>query len=712
MRYRSVLTALLVVAIAAALTVPAFGQMTNDRTTQTRSTSLPQPTDTLLRADKLIGQTVVDNRGEQIGKIEEIIIDGSQKSPSYCVISTDKLSNDKRLVVVPWRAFTFSSDETEVVFEHNPQTLLQAPGFKHDQWPDMKAQGWDQNVNRYWEQAGVATSFKAEVEIPAKDMRSSSIFGRNKTKDQPGVSGSTGKPAIKTTQTFEKVSGLMGYNVNDASGARLANIESIVLDAREGKPIYCLLSYGGFLGVGQNTSVVPFKVMQINSDEKIAMLDADKRTLDATQIKSAELQLLMDDRYAQRVHSVYDTEPYWTQFGYVGEEDMRKLALSRQRSADNMYGPTRGTSGSNGIEALKPSNGQVKFNPSKSQTIHGTISSVGTITVQNETGIRLRVESDDQQAYVIYAGPREFAQEQGMRFRPGDDVKVTCSMQMIEGEQVCVAQEIETKDSTLMLFDEQGKPQFTPTSEKAAQPRTSSTRWSNGYRYDNRGASGAGQYDDYGYRTDRYQPRIPDEEYSTSVPRSQRSYNDEYGYYGDERFSRTTRTTRSAMRPMKKTDEIIGMTVRNNQNQDIGRINDVVVDTKSGRIAYAIVSYGGGRLRRGEIAAVPWTAIQLDPRSSSAYLDADEDTLREAKIDERDIERLSDPQFGRQFYRTFGEQPYWEAYGYEDDTTMRRTPTTYRERTSTTTRHRYMPSDRYSSGSDDYSNDYRRDYSR
>ena len=52
---------------------------------------------------------------------------------------------------------------------------------------------------------------------------------------------------------------------------------------------------------------------------------------------------------------------------------------------------------------------------------------------------------------------------------------------------------------------------------------------------------------------------------------------------------RTARYTDIA--PAKKT--VIGSNVVNAQNEDLGKIEDVVLDAGAGRIAYAVLSFGG-----------------------------------------------------------------------------------------------------------------------
>lgn len=74
-----------------------------------------------------------------------------------------------------------------------------------------------------------------------------------------------------------------------------------------------------------------------------------------------------------------------------------------------------------------------------------------------------------------------------------------------------------------------------------------------------------------------------------------------------------------------RVSELIGMDVRNHENEDLGDIEDLVIDPKSGQIRYAAVSMGGFLGLGDELFAVPWSAIKVQ-------LEADDDDDYEAVV--------------------------------------------------------------------------------
>ena len=61
-----------------------------------------------------------------------------------------------------------------------------------------------------------------------------------------------------------------------------------------------------------------------------------------------------------------------------------------------------------------------------------------------------------------------------------------------------------------------------------------------------------------------------------------------------------------------KASHIIGMTVRNNQNEKLGKVEDFAVDVQSGRIVQVILSSGGFIGIGNTLTAVPPEALHCD----------------------------------------------------------------------------------------------------
>jgi len=79
-----------------------------------------------------------------------------------------------------------------------------------------------------------------------------------------------------------------------------------------------------------------------------------------------------------------------------------------------------------------------------------------------------------------------------------------------------------------------------------------------------------------------------------------------------------------------KASSLIGMDVRNSQNEKLGEIKDLVVDLSSGKIAYAVLSVGGFLGIGDKYVAVPPSAFHAGPDQNNLVLNADKAKIQNA----------------------------------------------------------------------------------
>jgi len=72
----------------------------------------------------------------------------------------------------------------------------------------------------------------------------------------------------------------------------------------------------------------------------------------------------------------------------------------------------------------------------------------------------------------------------------------------------------------------------------------------------------------------------------------------------------------------------IGADVQNPQGQNLGDIKDIVIDRVSGRMAYAVVSFGGFLGMGEKLFAVPWGAFSQKVDKDTFVLDVDKERLK------------------------------------------------------------------------------------
>jgi sporulation protein YlmC with PRC-barrel domain len=113
--------------------------------------------------------------------------------------------------------------------------------------------------------------------------------------------------------------------------------------------------------------------------------------------------------------------------------------------------------------------------------------------------------------------------------------------------------------------------------------------------------------------------------------------------------------------------DLLGSQVKNPQGENLGKIEDIVIDTDIGQVAYAVLSFGGFLGLGDKLFAIPWEALSLEPakglltsnQAQVFILNVDKEQLSNAPSFERDnyIE-MTDPSFGPSVFSYYGYKPY------------------------------------------------------
>src|SRR5690349_10072375 len=75
---------------------------------------------------------------------------------------------------------------------------------------------------------------------------------------------------------------------------------------------------------------------------------------------------------------------------------------------------------------------------------------------------------------------------------------------------------------------------------------------------------------------------------------------------------------------------LAGDRVRNSRGDDLGKVDEIMIDIPSGRVAYAVLSFGGVMRMGNKLFAVPWNALRVDEDDKCFILDVDKRTLESA----------------------------------------------------------------------------------
>lgn len=90
----------------------------------------------ILKASEVIGYTVKDREGQELGEIAELVIDPQSGRIAYAALSTGGfLGMGDKLFAVPWESMKLMPEEQSFTLNIARETLERSPGFDKDNWP-------------------------------------------------------------------------------------------------------------------------------------------------------------------------------------------------------------------------------------------------------------------------------------------------------------------------------------------------------------------------------------------------------------------------------------------------------------------------------------------------------------------------------------------------------------------------------------------------
>jgi sporulation protein YlmC with PRC-barrel domain len=100
---------------------------------------------------------------------------------------------------------------------------------------------------------------------------------------------------------------------------------------------------------------------------------------------------------------------------------------------------------------------------------------------------------------------------------------------------------------------------------------------------------------------------------------------------------------------------LMGEDVVNRTDDDLGDIKEIMIDMRTGEVAYAVLSFGGMLGIGTKLFAVPWQALQLDTINKRFVLDVSKDRLESAPgFDPDSWPDMSDATWTSQIHNFYG----------------------------------------------------------
>jgi sporulation protein YlmC with PRC-barrel domain len=432
------------------------------------------------RASELLGAQVVNLQGQQLATIDDLVLNSARDHVAFVVLDADGTK-----YAVPFAALSVSQQRegqgpAALIMDISEQELAQAPEYDEDR-PTTA-------INRYFDQFIPQEKMQQVQQQRQQDrqqmQQNRQQFDQEFDQRQGGRSpqqmrqesrsrfqqqqqqqddwdqqmqddgdnqqmqpqrqqarGWFGAGGEEQGMTLRHLTEIIGSDVQNRQQEDLGEIEDVAIDTIGGRPVAAVISYGGVLGIGERTAVVPWQALRAQPQDEAFALNIREDSLDRLALADDQQINLRDRMFLQRVYRQFDQQPYWETYGYAVEG-----AQESAWAADSEFNQ--------------------QFDAQNTRTIQGRITSFGSFRpdAQATRGLRLRVESQEGQDVIVYTGPTAWmmqqAQQKNISLRNGQQISVTGSPAQIDGRSVLLAQSININGQTIELRDRQGQPQW------------------------------------------------------------------------------------------------------------------------------------------------------------------------------------------------------------------------------------------------------------
>ena len=253
------------------------------------------------KAQDLIGKDVTNRAtNEAIGDIKDLAVDPDNGRVIYAMVEFDnKMGHGSRWYAMPLGSLTLTPDAKSVQIDYSAAQINDANGFDSKNWPNVVDEKWSAQVHQNFNQ-------REYWRYPE---------GRHAgTGVKVSHTDATHATMTQAPRRWQKMSDLIGKQVKNQQNEDLGTIKDVAVDPDSGRILYGVLSFGGFLGLGDKFFAIPWSALQLTPDAKHVVLAVEKdRLKNAEGFEKNSWPNMADERWATNVHQFYNRPTYWNQ---------------------------------------------------------------------------------------------------------------------------------------------------------------------------------------------------------------------------------------------------------------------------------------------------------------------------------------------------------------------------------------------------------------
>ncbi len=304
--------------VAITLTTPAFAAAppSSDNSTVNRPRANPPGLDTsrpvsavaaevdvfqlgpVQKASDLIGRDVTGSNGEKIADVSDLAVDLESGQALLAILSYGGVIGvGAEHTAVPLTALKLdTTDPDKCHLNSSEADLKAAPKFDASRWADYTDAS---HLKTYYDTYG------ARMDYPNSTTAEGKVPKSQADREARSLSRTQSMGAL------ERASKLLGATVRNSMNDDLGDVNEILLDVPNGRIVDVVLSSGGFLGIGDQKSVVPPTILSWDSAHEVVQIDATKEQLAAAPHFESQAWPQQDSSYVVGVYRVFGVTPYF-----------------------------------------------------------------------------------------------------------------------------------------------------------------------------------------------------------------------------------------------------------------------------------------------------------------------------------------------------------------------------------------------------------------
>jgi sporulation protein YlmC with PRC-barrel domain len=117
---------------------------------------------------------------------------------------------------------------------------------------------------------------------------------------------------VDETSSLIAASKVQGADVYNNAGESLGSINDLMIDKKSGNVAYAIMSFGGFLGIGNRYHPIPWSLLKYDTSKEGYVVNLDKCQLQGAPAYDVGTDPAWGDReFETRIHNYYGVGPYW-----------------------------------------------------------------------------------------------------------------------------------------------------------------------------------------------------------------------------------------------------------------------------------------------------------------------------------------------------------------------------------------------------------------